>query len=385
MNKKFILKIVAALVVVGVISYFAYGSYRENKSKEMVANAKTVTVERRNMRTIIEATGTIAPVDYVDVAPKKTGRITSVLVKENEAVHRGQLVATLDSEELETKKEKAAIDVRDKESKYNRVKYLYTIGAKSQEELETAKFNYDTAVTTLASAQADINDTLIYASMDGVVVGEPQTVGAMATQGTNNPTVIMRIADLSKKQILAKIDESDIGDIKVGQEAEFTVDAYKNETFKAKVSKISQTDTANLWNIKGSSSSSSSSSNAVIYYYVTLDVEDPESKLFPAMTARVTVLKDVRKNALAIPIASVKADGEGAYVMIKEDNGRITRRAVQLGISDDDYVEVVSGLSEGDKIFQSYQTAEVIKTERRDEAARLNKKDSSSKGKKNAN
>ena len=384
MNKKFILKIVAALVVVGVISYFAYGSYRENKSKEMVANAKTVTVERRNMRTIIEATGTIAPVDYVDVAPKKTGRITSVLVKENEAVHRGQLVATLDSEELETKKEKAAIDVRDKESKYNRTKYLYDIGAKSQEELETAKFNYDTAVTTLASAQADINDTLIYASMDGVVVGEPQTVGAMATQGTNNPTVIMRIADLSKKQILAKIDESDIGDIKVGQDAEFTVDAYKNEIFKAKVTKISRTDTANLWNIKGSSSSSSSS-NAVVYYYVTLDVEDPESKLFPAMTARVTVLQNVRENALAIPIASVKADGEGAYVMIKESNGKITRRAVQLGISDDDYVEVVSGLSEGDKIFQSYQTAEVIKTERRDEAARLNKKDSSSKGKKNAN
>ena len=382
MNKKKVFFVTAAIAVAGLISYFAYGAYRDKQAAEAQRNAQVVSVIRRDMRTIIEATGTIAPVDYVDVAPKKTGRITSVLVKENDTVKKGQLVATLDSEELETKREKAEIDVRDKESKYERIRYLYSIGAKSEEELETARFNYDTAKTTLASAQADINDTLIYASMDGVVVGMPQTVGAMATQGTNNPTVIMRIADLSKKEILAKIDESDIGGIRVGQKAEFTVDAYKDTMFYARVKKISQTDTANLWNIKGSSSSSSSS-NAVIYYYVTLEVDDPENLLFPAMTARVTVLKEVRENALALPIAAVKADGEGSYVMIKNANGRAERRNIKLGLNDDDYVEVVEGLSEGDEIFLSYQTDAVVKTERRDQTGQLNKK-SNSKGNKDA-
>ena len=352
--KKKIGIIAAVAVVLVAIGYFAYGAYENKQAEERAAKrANITTVERRDLKVLVQATGTIAPAQYVDVAPKKTGRITAILVKENDTVKKGQLVATLDSEDLETKREKAEIEVRDKAAKYERMKRLYSIGAKSAEELETALFNYDTAKTTLATAQADINDTLIYASMDGTVVGEPQTVGAMATQGTNNPTVIMRIADLSKKEIMAKVDESDIGAIKVGQEAEFTVDAYPGETFRATVKKISQSDTSTSWNIK-SSSSSSSSSASVIYYYVTLDVDDPEKKLFPAMTARVDIVKDKRINALSVPITAVKADKDGAFVMLRTSDGKTEKRQIKTGITVDEYVEVLEGLEEGDKVVSTY-------------------------------
>lgn len=353
MKKKIAIAAVGAAIF-AVIGYFAYSYYAEQQAAERAARrANVTTVERRDLKVLVQATGTIAPAQYVDVAPKKTGRITAILVNENDTVKKGQLVAKLDSEDLETKREKAEIEVRDKAAKYERMRHLYSIGAKSEEELETALFNYDTAKTTLATAQADINDTLIYASMDGTVVGEPQTVGAMATQGTNNPTVIMRIADLSKKEIMAKVDESDIGAIKVGQDAEFTVDAYPGVTFNAKVKKISQSDTGTTWNIK-SSSSSSSNSASVIYYYVTLDVEDPDAKLYPAMTARVDIVKEKRINALSIPITAVKADKEGAYVMVRTGEGKTEKRAIKTGITVEDYVEVLEGLEEGEKIISTY-------------------------------
>ncbi|MBQ1336640.1 MAG: efflux RND transporter periplasmic adaptor subunit, partial [Selenomonadaceae bacterium] len=257
----------------------------------------------------------------------------------------------------EAKMNKAQYEVTNTRSKYSRISYLYSIGAKSQEELEDAKFNYDTAQSNLVSAESDVNNTIITAPMDGVVVGIPQTVGSMAVQGNNSPTVIMRIADLSSKQILAKVDETDIGSVKVGQEATFTVDSYSGKTFRARVSKISQTDTGNTWNINSSSSTSSTSANSsasVIYYYVTLDVEDPENLLLPAMTARVDITTASRSEVLSVPLSTLKTDSNGSYVVLVQPDGTQENRYVETGIYDDEYVEILSGLEEGDMISSSY-------------------------------
>lgn len=178
----------------------------------------------------------------------------------------------------------------------------------------------------------------------------------MAVQGNNNPTVIMLIADLSSKQIKAQIDETDIGNIKVGQEAVFTVDAYTDRKFRAKVSEISQTDVTNSWNISSSSSSSKSSAD-VIYYYVTLDVDDPDNDLLPGMTARVEVVTSEKKYALAVPISSLKTNANGSYVLLVKGDGSTEERSVKTGIYSDDYVEVVDGVSEGDKISNTYKVA----------------------------
>ncbi len=355
---------IAALVIAGV-AFGGYRYYASEQEAKQVAAVETVQAERRDMKSTVSATGTIAPVDSVEVSPKITARITSVLVKENDEVKAGQVVATLDGKDYEAKMNKAQYEVTNTRSKYNRISYLYSIGAKSQEELEDARFNYDTAQSNLVSAQSDVNNTIITAPMDGVVVGEPQTVGSMAVQGNNSPTVIMRIADLSSKQILAKVDETDIGSVKVGQEATFTVDSYTGRTFKAKVSKISQTDTGNTWNIKSSSSGSSSSSSStasVIYYYVTLEVEDPESLLLPAMTARVDITTAARNGVLAVPLSTLKTDSNGSYVVLVRSDGSQENCYVETGIYDDDYVEILSGLEEGAVIAAGYTAQKAAST-----------------------
>lgn len=344
-----------ALLLLGGGGYYAYHDYQAKQVAEQAAAVKTVKVSRMNIKSTVSATGTIRPVDSVEVSAKITARIKNILVKENDTVTAGQTVAILDGKEFEAKRDQAQFKVTNTRAKYNRAVYLHGIGAETDADLEDATLNYETAVSALSEAESDLNETVIVAPMDGVVVGEPQTVGTMAVQGTSNPTVIMRIADLSSKRIQAKVDETDIGNVKVGQEATFTVDSYNGKTFTARVAKISQTDTSNSWNTNSSTTSSSSSSSAsVIYYYVTLDVDDPEGLLMPAMTARVEINTANKENALVVPISTLKTDSHGSYVIVKNPDGSQENRYVETGIYSDEYVEILDGLSEGEEIVATY-------------------------------
>ena len=343
----------AALIAGGGYAYYTM-SAAENAAQAV----ETVTVQRMDIKSTVEATGTIRPVDSVEVSSKITARISSVLVKENDTVTAGQVVATLDGKDYEAKRDQAQYRVTNTRAKYNRMSYLESIGAKSKSDLEDAEYNYDTAQSTLEEADSDVNETIITAPISGVVVGEPKTAGTMAVQGADNPTVIMRIADLSKKQIKAKVDETDIGSIRVGQEATFTVDAYTDKKFTARVSKISQTDVTNTWDTS-SSASSSSSGTSVIYYYVTLDVDDPENLLLPAMTARVVINTADRNDALVVPLSTLKTDAAGSYVLVLQEDGTQETRYVETGIYSDEYVEILSGLSEGERVVSTY-TAKIV-------------------------
>lgn len=355
---KFDWKIKTAIVLVVLIaaSVYGYQYYQGQQEAKKAAAVETTPVVRMNLKSTVSATGTIKPVNSVEVSSKVTARIKDVLVKENDTVTAGQTVATLDATDYTEKRNQAQYKVANTKAKYERAQYLYSIGADTQEELEDAKMNYDTAVSSLAESQSNMNEMTIVAPMSGVVVGEPQTPGTMAVQGTSNPTVIMRIADMSSKQILAKVDETDIGSVKVGQSATFTVDSFNGKTFTARVSKISQTDTSNSWNINTSSSSSSSSSSSasVIYYYVTLDVDDPDNQLLPAMTARVEINTAEKNDALVVPLSTLKTDANGSYVIVKNEDGTQENRYVSTGIYSDEYVEILDGLSEGEQVVSTY-------------------------------
>jgi len=354
MGKKIQAAILALLMAGG-----AYGGYYYYTSQHTAKNTvavQTVEVKRMDLSSSVSATGTIGPVNSVEVSSKITARIKSVLVKENEQVKQGQIVATLDGKDYEAKREQAQYKVRNAKAKYDRAVYLYGIGATTQEEYEDAVYNYETAVSNLTVTESDLAETVITAPMDGVVVGTPQTPGNMAVQGVSNPTIIMRIADLSSKEIKAKIDETDIGNVKIGQEATFTVDAYNNKKFKARVARISQTDVTSSWDTTGSSSSSSSSSSvSVVYYYVTLDVDEPDSLLLPGMTARVEVNTSERQGTLALPISALKTNAHGSYVLLVNDDGTTKEQPVKTGIYSDEYVEILEGLQEGDLVSNSYK------------------------------
>ena len=351
--------ILAVCLLIGAAAGYYY--YTNQFVEETTKNYDTEKVVRMDLTKTVSATGTIQPRDSVEVSSKITARVKEVPVDENDNVVTGQVVAILDGKDFEAKRDQAQFTLTNASQKLERTKHLYEIGAKSLQELQDAQYEYDRAKSALEEAESDVRETIITAPMDGVVVGEPLTAGSMAVQGSNNPTVILRIADLSEKLVKAKVDETDIGSIKVGERATFTVDAYPDEEFSAQVTKISQTDTANSWS-NSSSSSSSSSSNAVIYYYVTFNAPDPKNLLLPAMTARLDIVVGEVKNALCVPIAAIKTDGKGSYVerVTTDANGKQTAEYVYItiGLYGEDYVEVVKGdLKAGDDISTTYEAA----------------------------
>ena len=356
------------VVILIICAAVGYHFYNQKVEEENTVTYETEKVIRMDLTKTVSATGTVQPRDSVEVSSKITARVKEIPVKENDRVVTGQVVAILDGKDVEAKRDQAQFTLTNAMQKLERTKRLYEIGAKSLEEYQDAQYEYDRAKSALEEAQSDVNDTVITAPMDGIVVGEPVTAGSMAVQGSNNPTVILRIADLSEKLVKAKVDETDIGNIRVGENATFTVDAYPDEEFSAQVIKISQTDTANSWNVNSSSSSSSSSSsNAVIYYYVTFHAPDPKNLLLPAMTARLDIIVGKVQNAVCVPIAAVKTDNQGSYVekILTDEKGKQSAEKVYItiGLYGEDYVEVVNGnLNPGDDISVTYKATKTAST-----------------------
>ena len=350
--------IVAALIIGAAVGYKFY------TDKVVADTAKTYETEkvvRMNLTKTVSATGTVQPRDSVEVSGKVTARIKEILVEENDHVTEGQIVAILDGKDFEAKLDQANFTLTNARQKLERTERLYKIGAKSLEELQDAQYEYDRAKSAVELAEDDVNQTVITSPMDGVVVGEPKTPGTMAVQGSTNPTVIMRIADLSEKLVKAKVDETDIGSVRIGEPATFTVDAYPDKTFRAEVTKISQTDTTNSWDTNNSTSSSSSS-NAVIYYYVTFSAPDEENLLLPAMTARLDIIVGQVVDALCVPIDALKTDAKGSYVerITKDAQGKDVSEKVYItvGLYGEEFVEVTGGeLKPGDEISVTYEAA----------------------------
>ena len=352
--------LIAVVLIIGAAAgYYFYNNTIETAA---VKTYETTKVIRTDLTKTVSATGTVQPRDSVEVSGKVTARIQDILVEENDHVTAGQVVAILDGKDFEAKLDQANFTLTNARQKLERTQRLYNIGAKSLEELQDAQYEYDRAKSAVELAEDDVNQTVITAPMDGIVVGEPKTPGTMAVQGSTNPTVIMRIADLSEKLVKAKVDETDIGSVRIGEPATFTVDAYPDKTFGAEVIKISQTDTANSWDTS-SSSGSSSSSNAVIYYYVTFSAPDEENLLLPAMTARLDIVVGQVRDALCVPISALKTDAQGSYVekITKDPQGKDVAEKIYItvGLYGEEFVEITSGnLNPGDDISTTYEAGE---------------------------
>ena len=353
--------LIVAVILIGAA--VGYKFYNEKVVEEATKTYETEKVVRMDLIKTVSATGTVQPKNSVEVSAKVTARIQEILVEENDHVTEGQIVAILDGKDYQAQLDQANFTLTNARQKLERTDKLYKIGAKSLQELQDAQYEYNRAKSAVELAEDNVNQTVITAPMDGVVVGEPKTPGTMAVQGSNNPTVIMRIADLSEKLVKAKVDETDIGSVKIGESATFTVDAYPDKTFRAEVMKISQTDTANSWDTSSSSSSSSTSSNAVIYYYVTFSAPDDENLLLPAMTARLDIIVGKVQNALCVPIEALKTDSQGSYVekITKNAQGKDLSEKIYItvGLYGEEFVEVTGGnLNPGDDVSTTYEAAQ---------------------------
>lgn len=310
------------------------GYYYKQKTKVVTQAVATVAAARGDIRSTVAATGTISAVNSVDISSRVTGLITEMNVKENDIVKKGQVLLVLDDTALRAQLKQYQAQVANYEAVYERSQKLAAMGGEAQQQLDLDRMNYQVAKANFDNYQSQLGYYVITAPIDGIVVGTPTPAGQTVAQGISTPQVIMTVADMSVMKIKVLVDETDIGKIKDGNPVTFTVDAYNNKTFTGKVSSISR---------------SATTSSNVIYYPVYVEVASPEGLLFPTMTARVTLQVGESKNAILVPAAAVKDQNGQSYVQVRVD-GRIEDRNVMLGLTDDERIEIVSGLSEGELV-----------------------------------
>ncbi|MCC5468079.1 efflux RND transporter periplasmic adaptor subunit [Pelosinus baikalensis] len=326
-------KIVFLVIIVGVAAKFGVTMYLDKNKPVMTG--QSISVERGDIVSLVSATGTIKPVTIVDVSSKITGLIKEVKVSENEQVKAGQILILLDDKRLMAQVSQSQAKLANTTANYERNLRLNRIGAVSNQQLDAASMDYSVARATYDDAVSQLDDTVIKAPIDGVIIGKPIPAGQTVAPGISTPMVLMSVADLSKMQIEAQVDESDIGKISLGQKVDFTVDAYMGKVFNGSVSNISQK--ANI-------------QQNVVYYTVMIDVEGSVNLLKPTMTARVSIHIGESKNALIVPLSAIK-ESKGQQYVQKMVNGKVENINITTGLNGEDRVEILSGLIDGDQIY----------------------------------
>lgn len=324
------------LIIVAVVILVAGSAIYLYKSKPaQVTVGPTVKVERGDISSMVSATGTISPVNMVDVSSKISGLIEEMKVQENDKVIMGQVLLVLDDTHLQALVAQAQAHLTNVAGIYERTQSLANMGAVATQALDTSRSDYRVAQAAYDDAVSQLDETVIRSPITGQVIGKPTPAGQSVSANASAPMVILTVADMSKMQIDTQVDESDIGQIKLQQKVTFTVDAYPGKTFSGVVSNISQKATV---------------VSNVVYYNVLVDVDAADNLLKPTMTARVSINVAASKNALVVPLAAVKANNGQQYVMVVE-GGKTQNTLVTTGITGDDKIEILSGVTEGEQVL----------------------------------
>lgn len=347
------------------------------KNKKEAKHYVTEPLEKRTITQIVEASGTINPVQTVSIGSQVSGQISAIYVDYNSEVKKGQLLAEIDTSlfEAQVNQAKATIDnaranlakiqattANDKLT-LTRYRNLYKKGFIAKSELDLAESTYSADLAQIRSAQAQINQALasystaasnlrytkITSPVDGVVVSRAVDVGQTVAASFQTPELFSVAQDLTQMQIEASVSEADIGKVKKDQNVEYTLDGYPDETFKGKVTqvRISPTTVSN-----------------VVTYSVIIDVENDELKLIPGMTANVSIITSKKENILCAKNAALKftpnTDGTGEKfnkqgIWLLAD-GKPERVEIETGVNDDTYTEIISSrLKDGDMVILSVE------------------------------
>ena len=333
-RKHKILLILLAILIAGGAGGYKY--YQVKKTQEAVAATRTDAVQRGDLRKTISATGALKALDNVDINSKITGRIVAEYVTENQHVTAGQALVKLDDTSLKATQEMKRATLADKKATYDRDTALLDQGAIAQSVFDTAEAEYRVAQAEYDQATSNVGDTVISTPIDGYVIGKPTPVGQTVSSGISTPQVLLSVANLDKMQIYLMVDESDIGQIKQGQNVEFTVDAYPTETFKGTVTLIGR---------------SATTTNNVNYYTVYVDVENSEGKLLPTMTARASVIVDEMDNVLTVANKCLHTEDGQQYVLVYDKKDNTSRKVpVKVLLAGTDRTAVEADLQEGEEL-----------------------------------
>src|SRR5215472_14767703 len=315
--------------LIGVVGLFAvFGLSRNSKAEHFTAKA-----ERGAVHSVVEATGTINAVTTVQVGSQVSGSIAKLNVDFNSRVRKGDVIALIDpalfqgavlqaSADLDNAKanvvaaranlDKARAVLAQTKADYERSAELNRDALLSQQQLGIDKANYESAAAAVAAAvasvtqaeaqanqkaaaldvaQTNLNYTVIRSPIDGTVVARNVDVGQTVAASLQAPTIFTIAQDLTKMLVYAKTDESDVGNIKVGKPVTFKVDAFPKETFAGKVSQVRMNATT---------------VQNVVTYDTIIEFANPDLKLFPGMTAYVTIPVDTARNVLKLPNTALR-------------------------------------------------------------------------------
>lgn len=381
-KKLWIITAAVLLVAILVVSNIVKGT-----KKLTIQSAK---VKKGEIVSIVSAPGNVKAETEVQISAYVMGKVSRLPVKEGDLVKKGQILVQIDPtnyaaqvKQARASLELAKANLAQTELIYKRKQELFAAGLISQEENEatTTQFNLDRARFTqaeasLEQAQDTYSKTTITSPINGTVVQLNVEVGEVVVTGTMNNagSVIMVVADMSQMEVEAQVDESDVRDIRIGQPAEIEVDAIVGKIFKAEVSEVGNAAIASV---------TSSSSNASVNYTVKVRFIDRSDDLKSGMSANVDITTSHKKDILLIPIQSVvmrKVDSErkaaepkkgkggalagentsdGKRVKEKEqevvyivEKGKAVIMPVKTGASDQDNIEVLAGLSDGQEVIK---------------------------------
>ena len=366
MSKKKIISLAVGVIIVAGIAIWAFGG--QAKKRKVVY--ETATVDRANISNSVTATGTIEPVTEVEVGTQVSGIIDRLYADYNSVVTKGQLIAEMDKVTLQSElaSQKATYDGAKAEYEYQQKNYERNKGLHEKQlisdtDYEQSLYNYqkaksafDSSKASLAKAERNLSYATITSPIDGVVISRDVEEGQTVASGFETPTLFTIAADLTQMQVVADVDEADIGDVEEGQRVSFTVDAYPNDVFEGKVTQIRLGAT--------SSSSSTTTTTTVVTYEVVISAHNPDLKLKPRLTANITIYTLDKQGVLSVPAKALRftpavplvgsnavvKDCEGEHKVWTREGDTFTAHPVSIGISNGIVTEITGGIDEGTQI-----------------------------------
>lgn len=358
MNKKKALVIAAVAAIAALAVWLLSGGKKEEK-----ITFDTAAVAPANIMNSITATGTIEPVTSVTVGTQVSGIVSKLFVDYNSVVKKGQVIAELDKTNLMSQLNTAKTQLATAQSQlnyqtanYKRYKTLFEKGLVAADDFDNAKLSYTQAKEQVVSAkeevqraQTNLGYATITSPIDGVVLSKSVEEGQTVAASFSTPELFTIAQDLTNMQVVADVDEADIGDVKEGERVTFTVDAYPDDTFEGKVKQVRQEATT---------------TNNVVTYEVVISAPNADLKLKPGLTANVTIYTAERKGVLSVPSKALRfipqKETVGKMKIVDVANAKnkvwtiegnsIVAHKVNIGMTDGTNTQIVGGIAEGTKV-----------------------------------
>lgn len=372
--------IVSVIVAIAILAWLLSG-----KKKDTTINFTTEAVAPTNIENSVTATGTIEAVKTVTVGTQVSGIINKLFVDYNSVVKKGQVIAELDKQNLQSQLNSAKAqlsqaqanllsaqsDLAYQKANYQRNKTLYNKGLISANDYEQSRLSWQTANATVAErrdavaaareevsrAQTNLSYAVITSPIDGVVISKSVEEGQTVAASYSTPELFTIAKDLKDMRVIANVDEADIGGIKVGQRVTFTVDAYPNDTFEGAVTQVRQEATT---------------TNNVVTYEVVISAPNQDLKLKPGLTANVNIYTEEIKNVLSVPSKALRYTPEKETVGGRKiqdvtnaknkvwtlEGNTLVAHKVTVGSTDGVHTQILGGIKNGAKVITGIATPE---------------------------